>query len=671
MAAAAARAQDTSMLPTFGKGDPMALIAHARALRKQFKEQFSLNTLRERSNRIDKGDLESSRERMKLWNTGKLILDRPYWPPSDPPYGKVTKQKEFFWAFLAEQGNSHRRDLFPGRRHANDEFDDSDKAPVETDADIAKKRKKYDFSKVDAFFAMEKSVLTYEQLHQFMSHDLHAGDRVEAVKEIMYPNEGLVIPVGRCGTITKVKLDQREDFAAVEWDHTGGTRAIDMKSHYYMKKPLEVVFGFAEAPSTIQWPTSDAMQDFKPIDCTWRYRPKAEQGASIGHPESESLRLRQGFKSNTFALESSTCPKMMLALVKCATAGAGGVKDPRRLMLVDYTEKESVDRACCFKPKRVAERTIRLECCAERNIFLMLKLPNDPRVSNPFVHTHVYSSDPLFKKNSQFCICLTHKEVPKYAKTKFDVVRLNPLWVMQLEKAQGGNNNERVTLVDVSIVGESAVGVHWVPDVGKVRLWYQFRSAKDPNLMSQWVVASESAGGPGKLCATVLDTRITNGYEEDWDKVRVVVAPLARMHRFKDILSGNFYKANAQASAWINLPDSAVWKRPIAVVRKDFWESSDEEDVGADMHVGAAAKAEAMLAAMASGATSPDGTASPGALGSTSVVVQPEASVDTPPPGMEGLSRPASRGMTIPIAITNSAGDTRDSQIGKSPGGLQ
>ncbi|CAD7959143.1 unnamed protein product [Amoebophrya sp. A120] len=490
------------------------------------------------------------------------------------------KHDEFFAAHEKEQGRSYLRDLFPQRRHAGDEFDDTEKPPEETAADIAKKRKKYDFSKIDAYMTEQKSMLSFDALKQFMSHELHEGDRIEAVKEIVYPNEGLVIPVGRRGLVRKVALDHREEFAAVEWDYTKGLRAVDTRAKYYMKQPMEVVFGCADAPSTIQWPTFECMSEFADVNCTWQYRPKGEvQSAGIQHPESESLRLRQGYKANCFALESSICPKMMLALVPTGKSGAGGVKDPRRLRLVDYTEKkELVDKFCCFKPKRVGEKILRLESTAERNIFLMLKLPADPRVCAPFVHVHTYSMNEIFMKNSQFCICLTQKVIPKYAKSEFDVVHMNPAFVMQEQQALQGFKNERVTFVEAHSVGESALGVRWVPNVGKCRLWMQFRNGKDTSLNSQWVLASAEAGGSALPCSTILDTRICNGYEQNFDQVRVTVAPLARMHRFKDILQNNFYKANASASDWTNLPDSAVWTRPIENKRKNYWESSDEED---------------------------------------------------------------------------------------------
>ena len=52
------------------------------------------------------------------------------------------------------------------------------------------------------------------------------GDRLECVREVTYDNEGLIIPNGRRATVTKVKLDGREQFAAVKWDFIEGIYAV-------------------------------------------------------------------------------------------------------------------------------------------------------------------------------------------------------------------------------------------------------------------------------------------------------------------------------------------------------------------------------------------------------------------------------------------------------------
>lgn len=47
-------------------------------------------------------------------------------------------------------------------------------------------------------------MLTWDDLNQFMSRKLLVGDIIEATKEIVYPNEGLVIPIGRKARVVKV-----------------------------------------------------------------------------------------------------------------------------------------------------------------------------------------------------------------------------------------------------------------------------------------------------------------------------------------------------------------------------------------------------------------------------------------------------------------------------------
>lgn len=206
-------------MANWGTGDVEKVKEHLANLRQQYKDKFSLKALRLKSGGIHKGDEEIRKERLLLYNTGKLDnLHRPYWPmPSKRltpgskeakpnPYDLVLSHDDFFDAHEREMSRPYQRDLFPTRRRGGEEFDDTEKVVQETEAEIAKKRKKYDFSKLDAFLAEQKSLLTFDALQQFMSHELHEGDRIEAVKEIVYPNEGLVIPVGRKGVVRKVFL---------------------------------------------------------------------------------------------------------------------------------------------------------------------------------------------------------------------------------------------------------------------------------------------------------------------------------------------------------------------------------------------------------------------------------------------------------------------------------
>ena len=88
-----------------------------------------------------------------------------------------------------------------------------------------------------------------------MSRELEIGDTIEALREIVYPGEGLVVPAGRSGTVRKVKLDHREHLAAVTWDGSDGLYGLDMSGGQYMKKPIEVVAALGDAPYTIQWPS--------------------------------------------------------------------------------------------------------------------------------------------------------------------------------------------------------------------------------------------------------------------------------------------------------------------------------------------------------------------------------------------------------------------------------
>lgn len=227
------------------------------------------------------------------------------------------------------------------------------------------------------------------------------------------------------------KLDGRETQAAVFWDFTEGIRAVDTRSRYFMKKPIEVVLAFGSSPNEIQFPAASHLKPGVDLVATWRHRDdatyvadatEAVRGGGLGDPitgaqhlDAQTVLLRQGFNEKAFALESAKQPHMMISVVESALVGQGGIRDKRRLRLVDYSERQ-LDEQCCFKPKLISERKIRLECCAERSLFVMLRLTSEPKVSPPFMHCHVFSTDKKFKTFTTFTLLKTKKELPEYIK---------------------------------------------------------------------------------------------------------------------------------------------------------------------------------------------------------------------------------------------------------------
>lgn len=265
-----------------------------------------------------------------------------------------------------------------------------------------------------------------------------------------------------------MKLDHREHLAAVEWEFCKGIHAIEMSANYFMKQPLEVVFGFYKFPATIQWPSTESIDKFEDVTATWRTR----DDTGIQHPDSQTVRLRQGYKEGTFALESSSMPLMMLTVVASAPEGVGGIKDRRRLQLVDYAERDGLDKHCCFRVKKITEHQLRLEACCEKNTFVMIKMTSDPRVTAPFIHMNSYDTSATFKMCTTFCVLKTRKEVPKYILNKHNIVEENRQHLM---KAANSAKSERVSFVECSPQGLDSLGVCWRPNVGKVRNCFNYR----------------------------------------------------------------------------------------------------------------------------------------------------------------------------------------------------
>lgn len=102
------------------------------------------------------------------------------------------------------QGNWDKMDLFPNRHLPGEDWDGLSEGLPDTGAAKPKTKKKYDFSKIDMILSQENRFITYTELERFMSYELQIGDLVEATKEIVYADAGVMIAAGRKGKVIKV-----------------------------------------------------------------------------------------------------------------------------------------------------------------------------------------------------------------------------------------------------------------------------------------------------------------------------------------------------------------------------------------------------------------------------------------------------------------------------------